>query len=226
MFRYIFILALVVTLPCFAQYQRRTPVVEAVQKTKAGIVALNVTKNNRPIKGTGIIVDAAGYVVTNYHVVQDCESISVKTALGKEYSAELVRTFSKRDLALLKIQSQDKFTALEFANSEDVLVGETIIAVGNPYGFSNTVSTGIVSAVKREIPGPTDAMLDDVIQHSANINPGNSGGPLLNINGELIGINVAIKNGAQGISFAISADTVKRVVVAKLNNQIQLTASR
>src|SRR5262249_6725244 len=125
----------------------------------------------------------------------------------------------KYDLAILRLGSSDKvkLKPLSFGPGSDLLVGETIIAVGNPYGYTNSVSTGIVSALGREITMPTDETLTDLIQHNASITPGNSGGPLLNVNGEVIGINVALREGAQGIGFAINADTVKDVLRKNLS---------
>jgi len=205
-----------------AQYARRTAIVEAVDKTKDGIVTLKVTKSSdwgkRNVVGTGVIVDERGYVITNAHVVDSASKIVAtladKTTLDVRVHAELPRY----DLAILRLVSpKKKLKALSFGPASDVLVGETIIAVGNPYGYSNTVSTGIVSALGREITMPSNEVLTDLIQHNASINPGNSGGPLLNVNGEVIGINVALREGAQGIGFAINADTVKAVLSKHLS---------
>jgi serine protease Do len=123
----------------------------------------------------------------------------------------------KYDLAILRVTPKKKLTALTFGPGSDLLVGETIIAVGNPYGYANSVSTGIISALGREIEMPSGETLTNLIQHNASLNPGNSGGPLLNINGEVIGINVALREGAQGISFALNADTVKRALRTNLS---------
>jgi serine protease Do len=201
-----------------AQYNRRTAIVEAVDKTRHGIVTLKVVKatdyGKKNVVGTGVIVDERGYVVTNHHVVDSASKITAtlsdKTALDVTVHLEL----PGHDLAILKLSNPKKkrLTALPFGPGSDLLVGETVIAVGNPYGYTNTVSTGIISALGREIKMPSDHTLSDLIQHNAAINPGNSGGPLLNINGEVIGINVALRDGAQGIGFAINADTVKDVL--------------
>src|SRR5205085_2088984 len=113
------------------------------------------------------------------------------------------------DLAVLRIRSNKKLAALPLAPVDDLMVGETVIAVGHPFGYTNTVSVGIVSALGREITMPTGDVLNGLIQTNASINPGNSGGPLLNVNGEFIGVNVALREGAQGIAFAINTGTVK-----------------
>jgi serine protease Do len=124
---------------------------------------------------------------------------------------------SPRDLAILRIHGERGFQALPLGPASDLMVGETVIAVGHPFGYAHTVSQGIVSALGREITMPSGDVLSGLIQTDASINPGNSGGPLLNINGELIGINVALREGAQGIAFAINAEQVKEVLSRQLS---------
>jgi serine protease Do len=200
-----------------AQYDRRNAIVEAVDKTRNGIVALTVTtQDRREIAGTGIIVDERGYLVTNHHVVKDAGKVVATLADKSTLSAEVYDTIPNQDLAILKVSGKKKLQALTFAPGSDLKVGETVIAIGNPFGYSNTVSTGIISALGRDITMPSGAKLLNLTQHSASINPGNSGGPLLNINGELIGINVALRHEAQGIAFALNSDTVQRVLARKL----------
>jgi serine protease Do len=205
-----------------AQYPRRTPIVEAVQKTRSSIVAIKAEKkgsrgSNEKIVGTGVIVDPRGYVITNCHVVAATVRVSVCLADGAEMATQVVSEDAASDLAVLRVQSNKSLDALPLGTSSDLMVGETVIAVGHPYGYTHTVSTGIVSAVGREITMPTGEVLSNLIQTNVGINPGNSGGPLLNINGELIGINVALREGAQGIAFAINADTVKQVLSQRLS---------
>ena len=199
-----------------AQYARRTPVVEAVQKTRAGIVSVKVEKGGnwgrREVVGTGVVVDGRGYVLTNNHVVTGAERISINTSDGNEFAAKLYAEDALHDLAILSLPAARRLPELAFAPSSDLMVGETVIAVGNPYGYANTVSTGIVSALGREITMPSGETLTNLIQTDASINPGNSGGPLLNINGELVGINVAIREGARGIAFALTAEAVQRAL--------------
>src|SRR5207237_7199463 len=126
---------------------------------------------------------------------------------GNDYPAQVVTADEHHDLAILHVQADHRLPALPLGPGSDLLVGETVIAVGHPFGYTNTVSTGIVSALGREITMPTGDTLVNLIQTNASINPGNSGGPLLNINGELIGINVALREGVQGIAFAIIVDS-------------------
>lgn len=205
-----------------AEYPRRTPVVEAVRKTRESIVTVKaVTKNewgqNRERVGTGVLVDERGYVVTNRHLVAATSSSRVFFADGSELAARVAAEDPATDLAVLRVRPERRLKALPIGPSSDLMVGETVIAVGQPFGYTNTVTTGIVSALGREITLPSGQVLGDLIQTDAGINPGNSGGPLLNINGELIGINVALREGAQSIAFAIDSDTVKRVLSRQLS---------
>jgi len=204
------------------QYSRRTPIVEAVQKTRESIVTVKSEKKGswgrKETGGTGVIVDERGYVVTNSHVVAASDRVMVSLADGREVAATIVTEDAHHDLAVLRLSTTRKLQALAFSTSSDLMVGETVIAVGHPFGYSNTVSTGIVSGLGREINMPTGEVLRDLIQTNASINPGNSGGPLLNINGELIGLNVAIREGAQGIAFALSADSVQQVLSKHLSS--------
>jgi serine protease Do len=206
---------------CLAQYSRRTPIVEAVQKTRSAIVTVKVEKGGnwgrREVVGTGVVVDGRGYVVTNRHVVTGAERITVHTADGDEYPAKLFTEDALHDLAVLTLSGVRRLPELAFAPSSDLLVGETVIAVGHPFGYTNTVSTGIVSALGREVTMPSGETLTNLIQTDASINPGNSGGPLLNVNGELVGINVALREGAQGIAFALPAEAVQRALAKHLS---------
>ena len=199
-----------------AEYERRTAIVEAVARTREGIVTLKITKpgdwGKRTVVGTGVIVDERGFLITNHHVIENASKVVVTLADKSTLEARIHTELPKYDLAVLRVVSKKKLKALRFGPGSDLLVGETIIAVGNPYGYANSVSTGIISALGREIEMPSGETLSNLIQHNASINPGNSGGPLLNINGEVIGINVALREGAQGISFALNADTVKQAL--------------
>ncbi len=204
------------------QYSRRTPIVEAVQKTRASIVSVKAEKKGswgrKETGGTGVIVDERGFVVTNSHVVASADRVTVHLADGSELAATIVTEDAHHDLAVLRLSTTRKLQALRFGTSSDLMVGETVIAIGHPFGFTNTVSTGIVSGLGREVTMPNNEVLRDLIQTNASINPGNSGGPLLNINGELIGINVAIREGAQGIAFALSADDVQQALSKHLSS--------
>ena len=161
--------------------------------------------------GSGVIIDTRGYVLTNWHVIEKASAISVTTDEDKEYKAVLVGADRKSDLAVLKIESSETFKAVPPGDSDAILIGETVIAIGNPFGLSHTVTTGVVSALHRSIK-ENEQVYEDFIQTDASINPGNSGGPLLNINGQLVGINTAIYGEAQGIGFAIPVNTARRIV--------------
>ena len=176
------------------------------------------TEGSRRVNGmgTGVIIDARGYIMTNYHVVDGVHEIAATTADGQRYVARLVARDAETDLAIIKIESHDVLPVIPIATSSDLMPGETVIALGNAYGYENTVTRGIVSALHRAVQISDAQYYDDLIQTDASINPGNSGGPLLNIDGNMIGINVAVRAGAQGIGFAIPADKVTTVAARLL----------
>jgi serine protease Do len=161
--------------------------------------------------GSGVIIDEARHVLTNEHVVSRADSIRVTLADGREFEATLVGADPNNDLAVLRLDTDESVPSVVPGSSEDLMVGEPVIAIGNPFGLSNSVTTGVVSAVDRSIRSD-DRVFHGFLQTDASINPGNSGGPLLNAAGELIGINTAIYQDAQGIGFAIPIDVAKRVV--------------
>jgi serine protease Do len=203
-------------------FSRETPIVQAVRKTRDGIITIRVDRrgnwgNKKEVVGTGVIVDERGYAVTNRHVVKGADHVAVVLADHSEVAARVLTEDAHHDMAILRLSSEKKLKALTFAPGSDLMVGETVIAIGHPFGYVNTVSTGIISALDREITMPEGEVLTNLIQTNASINPGNSGGPLLNINGELIGINVALREGAQGIAFALNADTVQQVLSKHLS---------
>ncbi|HKZ18443.1 MAG TPA: DegQ family serine endoprotease [Geobacteraceae bacterium] len=159
--------------------------------------------------GSGFIISDDGYIITNYHVVEGADEIKVKLSDAREFKAEIKGWDDKLDLALLKVDAKDHLPVAKMGNSDTVEVGEWVMAIGNPFGLGQTVTVGIVSAKERVIgSGP----YDDFIQTDASINPGNSGGPLLNANGEVIGINTAIVAGGQGIGFAIPVNMAKAII--------------
>ncbi len=169
-------------------------------------------KSKRTSLGSGVIIDGQrGFILTNSHVIQSTGAVKVLLQDGREYSARVKGSDPDSDLAVLQIDSDSPLPSVKMGYSEDLMIGETVIAIGNPFGFSHTVTTGVVSAINRSIR-TEDAVYHNFIQTDASINPGNSGGPLLNINGELIGINTAIYAKAQGIGFAIPINTAKRIV--------------
>jgi serine protease Do len=202
---------------------RHTPIVRAVQRTRSGIVALQIEKNTPgggQSVGTGVIVDERGYVVTSEHLTRDARRIRVRLSDGSEWNASVVAEDPASDLAVLRIRSNRTLQALPLGSGNDLLVGETIVAIGHPYGCGYTVSQGIVSALEQEITMPGGPTLTGLIQTDASINPGNSGGPLLNINGEWIGLTVALRENARGIAYALNINTVKRVLSKKLDARL------
>jgi Do/DeqQ family serine protease len=162
--------------------------------------------------GSGVIIDGQkGLILTNAHVIQKAGTINVVLQDEREFEARIVGADPDSDLAVLKIDSKDRLPAINMGSSEDLMIGETVIAIGNPFGFSHTVTTGVISAINRSIRAQ-DRVYHDFIQIDASINPGNSGGPLLNINGDLIGINTAIYAKAQGIGFAIPIGKARKII--------------
>jgi len=173
-----------------------------------------------PGLGSGAIISKEGHIITNYHVIADVSEVLVTTNDNKQYPAIILGASRERDIALLKIQgAKNDFPALTFANSDTAKVGQLVFAVGNPFGLSGTVTQGIISARDRHL---SDSQLD-FLQTDTVINPGNSGGPLVNIRGEIIGINVAIYRGDenvrawQGIGLAVPANDAKAVIDAILS---------
>ena len=161
--------------------------------------------------GSGVIVAADGTIMTNVHVIQRASRIQVTLIDQREFDAKLVGADADADIAVLRIKAGGDLPHIPFGTSADLMIGETVIAIGNPFGLSHTVTTGVVSAVGRSLRDE-DRTYTDFIQTDASINPGNSGGPLLNIKGELVGIDTAIYGKAQGIGFAIPVDRARRVM--------------
>ncbi len=221
---------------------RRTPTVVAIEKAMPSVVNIGTEEvvqirdpfesllreffdpynrrapSNRRVNqnlGSGVIVDEDGFIVTNAHVTSRASRIWVKLHNGDERECEFVVANPRSDIALLKIKSEpgEKFTPIRFAQDDDLLLGETVIALGNPFGLGGSVSEGILSSKNRR-PPIEDEQLDiaDWLQTDAAINPGNSGGPLINLRGELIGVNVAIMRTGQGIGFAIPVRQVSRAL--------------
>jgi Do/DeqQ family serine protease len=214
------------------------PIVQRVQPAVVNVYAAKTVQNRNPLLddpvfrrffggqgmqpeqmqrslGSGVMVDASGLVVTNNHVIEGADQVKVSLADKREFEAEIVLKDSRTDLAVLRIKdSKEKFPTLDFSNSDDLLVGDVVLAIGNPFGVGQTVTHGIVSALARTQVGITDYQF--FIQTDAAINPGNSGGALVDMTGKLVGVNTAIfsrSGGSQGIGFAIPANMV-RVVVA------------
>jgi len=213
-----------------AEEGRRTAIVSAIESTRDSVVNIHGQKfvpnpddeTAGELKrvngmGTGVVVDPRGYVVTNYHVVEGVRRIEVTLASGKTTSATLVSHDPRTDLAVIKVVHDKPLPVITIGTSSDLMIGETVLALGNAYGYEHTVTRGIVSALHRDVEVSRTQRYDNLIQTDASINPGNSGGPLLNINGEMIGVNVAVRAGAQGIGFAIPVDKVLEVVASLLS---------
>jgi serine protease Do len=164
----------------------------------------------QPGLGSGVIVDRRGYVLTNFHVVKGADAVTVRLSSKREFRGRLVGTDPKTDLAVIRFEPEGTLTVAQLGNSDALRVGEWAIAIGNPFGLDQTVTVGVVSATGRADVGI--ASYENFIQTDASINPGNSGGPLVNLRGEVIGINTAIVATGQGIGFAIPANMVKRVM--------------
>lgn len=208
---------------------RRTPVVEAVERVAPAVVNISAESIVREVDpffgslfgsrrrrsqslGSGLVIDRAGVVVTNAHVVEGASRILVTTRDGREYTADVLGIDRDSDLAVLQIDARS-LAAVPLSGDEDLLIGETVIAVGNPFGLTHTVTTGVLSARGRSVQSESGASFyTDFLQTDASINPGNSGGPLVNLEGEVIGINTAIVAGADGIGFAIPAIRAQRIV--------------
>ena len=168
--------------------------------------------------GSGIIVDSHGLILTNYHVVQRASNVMVRLLDGDQYPAAAVAYDVDNDLCLLQLTgdlSGKSLVAIAFALPDDLLLGETVVTVGNPFGLENSVSTGVLSARNRSYR-EGDVAFDDILQTDAAINPGNSGGPLINLDGELIGMNVAVRRDSEGIGFAIPLRRIEAVLAAWL----------
>src|SRR5436853_1628784 len=212
------------------QSARRTPLVSVVEKISPAVVNISAqstvreadpffgvfglgTERQAQSLGSGFIVDRNGIVVTNAHVVEGASRITVTLLDGRELQADLLGSDRDADLAVLKIKAASNLPAIPLGKSSDLMIGESVIAIGNPFGLSNTVTTGVLSAMGRTIPSERgERLFTDFLQTDASINPGNSGRPLVNVGGDVIGINSAIISGATGIGFAIPADRARRVV--------------
>ncbi|MEX2186703.1 MAG: trypsin-like peptidase domain-containing protein [Pirellulales bacterium] len=205
---------------------RRTEMVRAVEKTRSSVVNIRGQKTVREDgaaarevngMGTGVVIDARGYIITNNHVVEGVRKIEVTLCDGTMLVARLISTDPKTDLALIKVDRDEKFPVITVGTSSDLMIAEPVVAMGNAYGYEHTVTRGIVSALHRTVQVSDAQQYDDLIQTDASINPGNSGGPLLNVDGEMIGINVAVRAGAQGIGFAIPVDNAMAVAARLLS---------
>ena len=224
------------------QFERRTPLVIAVENVGPAVVNINTEEAPRQARnpfrgfmgdelfkkyfknysppnyrgkrslGSGVLIDPRGYILTNEHVIARAQNIKITLIDKREFSARLIGADKQSDLAIVKITSDKPLPFVKMGHSNDLMAGETVLAIGNPFGLQHTVTTGIISALNRTLPVSKNVSYSGFIQVDVPINPGNSGGPLLNINGELIGINTAIQQNAEGIGFAIPIDKARRIV--------------
>jgi serine protease Do len=199
---------------------RVTPIVKAIRDAAPAVVNIQGQKPvadpapagrgvaTREVNGmgTGVVIDPRGYILTNHHVVDGVRQINVTLDGGQAYVAQLVANDRETDLAVIRIRTPQPLPTINLGTSGDLMTGETVVAVGNAYGYEHTVTSGIISALHRNVQVNETQQYLDLIQTDASINPGNSGGPLLNLDGEMVGLNVAVRAGAQGIGFAIPVD--------------------
>lgn len=205
--------------------KRKDQVVDVYDRVKAGVVNIHSERtvsapaddpfSRQPVQpqrvngmGTGIVLDPRGYILTNFHVVDDVQSLRIRLHDGTGHTARVLTLDKEADLALIKIDPVHPLPVVPFGTSSDLMVGESVIAIGNAYGYEHSVTDGRVSFKGRDVTLNKEMGYKGLIQTSAPINPGNSGGPLLNIMGEVVGVNVAIRAGAQNIGFALPADYV------------------
>lgn len=218
--------------------RRRTPVVEAYERARPAVVNIAAIEHvevqrlglgpwgdmfrfptERQSVGSGFIIHEDGYIVTNAHVVSAATQLKVTLADGAELPARVIGRDTRLDLAVIKVDPQEPLQPIPLGSSDDLMIGEQTIAIGNPVGLHNTVTTGVISALHRELEIDGRMVYKDIIQTDASINPGNSGGPLLNILGELIGVNTAIRTDAQNIGFAIPVDQLKQILPDVLDSE-------
>jgi serine protease Do len=215
-----------------ASEARETPHVRAVRRAQSAIVNIHsertardrdsIVEGNNPGRkvngmGTGIIVDERGYIVTNQHVIGGVDSLRVTLYDGSTFTAEPISYDVKHDLAIIKIEASRSLPVIPLGTSSDLRLGESVIAIGNAFGYEHTVTAGIISSLSRDVEVNEHQSYKNLLQTDASINPGNSGGPLLNLDGEVVGINVAIRAGSQRIGFAIPIDDARKYIARLLN---------
>ncbi len=226
--------------PQDARALRRTPVVEVFESCRDAVVNISCTEVvqvrdpfdqlfegffdapfrprsqprafRRTSIGSGFVIHPDGYIVTNAHVVARATDTTATFADGREFPTQVLASDREHDVAVLKVEAAGTLPTLRLGRSADLMVGETVVAIGNPLGYQHTVTAGVVSAVGRDLEFGEDMVLRGLIQTDTSINPGNSGGPLLNVLGELIGINTAVRGDAQNIGFAIPVDRLRALL--------------
>lgn len=189
--------------------------VDVVEKVSPAVVHIEVDVGKGPANkgvGSGVVVSPDGLILTNNHVVEGAHSLLLTTELGNRFEARILGKDSATDLAVLRAETSNHLTSATLADSKSLRPGQMAIAIGNPLGFQSTVTAGIISAVGRSLRTSTGRLIEDLIQTDASLNPGNSGGPLVNSRGQVIGINTAMIQGAQGLCFAVATNTAEYVL--------------
>jgi len=249
------ILAMIPAISGHASSNRRTPIVEAVEKAMPSVVNIGTERMVKRVYsdprmrqrgdmldllfrdvfgtpppppeyrmkhslGSGVIISPDGYILTNYHVIERASRIRVMLSNEETYEARVLAGDEVNDLALIKIDAEKPLPAVQFARDDDLILGETVITLGNPFGLAHTVTVGVLSAKNREARYNGQVLYRDILQTDAAVNPGSSGGPLLNIDGELIGINVAVYQDAQNIGFAMPVKRTKSLLTRWLTPRL------
>jgi S1-C subfamily serine protease len=202
--------------------------IEIFEQTEESVVQVNVRtadgRNNPGNMGSGFVYSEDGYIITNNHVVDDAGIVNITFLDGESYTAKIIGTDPDLDLAVLKVEMDSRYIQpIPIGDSSQLKVGEQITAIGNPFGLSGSMTSGIISQMGRLLPQDSGYSIPDVIQTDAAINPGNSGGPLLNMKGEVVGINTAIQSATgefTGVGFAVPSNTVKKVIPVLIRDGI------
>jgi len=201
-------------------FSKSLSLIEIFEKSEPGVVRVNVQRGeSEDITGgigSGFVFDKKGHIITNAHVIKDANKVVVTFLDGRSYNADIIGTDTYTDIAVIKVNADLSFLhPLSIGDSSNLKVGEQIAAIGNPFGLSGSMTAGIISQLGRLLPTESNYQIPDVIQTDAAINPGNSGGPLLNMRGEIVGINTAIQSGTgefTGVGFSIPSQTVAKIV--------------
>jgi len=210
------------------QTSSKFSLMEIFEKTEASVVQVNVRAEDGRITpgnmGSGFVYSDDGYIITNNHVIDNAKKVTVTFLDGESYIAQIIGTDSDLDLAVLKVQTGSTYLQpIPIGDSSQLKVGQEIAAIGNPFGLSGSMTSGIISQMGRLLPQDSGYSIPDVIQTDAAINPGNSGGPLLNMKGEVVGINTAIQSATgefTGVGFAVPSNTVKKVIPVLIEDGI------